>query len=458
MQKLTKEEKDAVLVKAQALRDERGIPARSVKQSRFLVVRKHRKDGLLLLLVATRRPQEREAKVIASWVAGSDVYKTREVDYKLMGGWCVDWGIKKNDAALARGEKPYYYNGGWMCWHAWCSSDPDDTYKADFSKWQGPWWYDGMVGAENVATSRFKYCGWSEGCGIRLVDAVQSWIRNPKTELLARLGPHAFYTLGTKGKMRDMAKNGQLRRFVMTHLGDSRVMSLPWSEIKWLASSCKHTVEEAERRVEFNKSVRGFWEYCRLPKAISGKDAMKYCKSHSVDKSAYLEALRIAVREGLDLRARCNAFPTDFPKYFAERKEFERKEAEAERKRMEEERRQRDGKIKKFIAELKAALAKVNTGDYKILWLEKQADFKDEGDRMHNCIGGGNYSLAMSKRECVCLVLASKGERADVEIGNDWRVVQCHSKHNSTASKAANKIAARIAAALKRHYADKMAA
>lgn len=72
---------------------------------------------------------------------------------------------------------------------------------------------------------------------------------------------------------------------------------------------------------------------------------------------------------------------------------------------------------------------------------------------MNNCIGMGSYSMSMSKRDCVCLVLASKGERVDIEIDSGWNVRQCHTNDNFTASKEAWSVAKRIAAKLKKAYA-----
>lgn len=466
MRKLTKRERDTVLLRSHMLRMENGLPKTSKQTHRFVVLRKTKDGNVDMLLVATRRPKD-GAKVVAQWRPGDDRFFFRDMTYKgPLAGWPVQWDIDKHDAYYRKtGNRPYTCSGYYQ--HPlWCSDEPDNAYLWNPMKGHGPFKYEAVVNPEVLAETRYKYCGWTPDCHIALEHVLATCHENPKAEALVKSGPECFYKLCGKGKMRDLERNGQLRRFVLDAIrNESRIMDLPWCDIKWLAASSKRTLEQAEARWVRREHVARYWYGYgkRLASCIDRDEAMKYCEGKQVDRGRYSEAQHLAMEEGLDLHARCNAFPTEFDVYYYERKTEEAKRAAA--KRREDERRrkkllaERDGKIAKFIEDLRAKLDKLDTGEYKILWLTKQDEFQKEGDLMGNCIGSGHYSMRMSLRSCVCLVLASKGERVDVEIDSQskggWTVHQCYAKKNSRASDAARKIAEKIAAALKKHYAAK---
>lgn len=462
MQRLTKAERDLVLLRSHLLRKEYGLPKTSKQTHRFVVLHKTRNGGVQMLLVATRRPKD-GAKVVAQWRPEDDRFFFRDMTYKgPMAGWPVQWDIEKNDAYYKEtGQRPYTCSGYYQ--HIrWCSDEPDLVWKWNPIKDRGPWNYISVVNPEVLAETRYKYCGWSQNCTVSLEAALAAYHQNPKAESLVKSGSYYFYKLYGKTKMRDLERNHQLRRFVMkAMMENSPVMRLAWCDIKWLAASSKRTIEQARERARKRDEIASYWYGYgkRLASCIDREEAMKYCERMQIDRGRYAEAQHLAREEGLDLHARCNAFPTAFQVYYYERKTEEAKRIEAKRRedelRRKKELAERDEKIAKFIDELKEKLKRVKTGDYKILWLTKQDEFRKEGSNMHNCIGGGGYSLSMSRRECVCLVLASEGERVDVEIDSGWKVKQCYTKNNSKASDAARKIAEKIAAALKKHYTSR---
>lgn len=463
MQRLTKAERDTVLLRSHLLRMEIGIPERSRQTHRFVVLHKTRDGGVQMLLVATRRRKD-GAKVVAQWRPGDKVFFFRDTTFMgPIAGWPVQWDIAKHDEMFRQtGRRPYTCSGYYQ--HTmWCSDEPDCVQPWNPMKDVGPWSYVAVVNPEVLADTKYKYCGWTQGCNVSLEAALAAYHENPKAEAIVRSG--YFHKLCGKGKMRDMERNHQLRRFVMDAMKNhSQVMMLPWCDIKWLAASSKRTVEQAIARRMRRDDVASYWYGYgkRLPSCIKREEAMKYCEERRIDRGRYAEAQHLAREEGLDLRARCNAFPTAFDVYYHERKLEEAKRAEAQRREDEIRRRkelaERDQRIVKFIDELKEKLKRVKTGNYQILWLESQNEFQKEGERMKNCIGGGNYSLAMSRRQCVCLVLSGPNERVDVEIGADWKVRQRYTTNNQRPTDEAIKLAERIAAALKKHYAVSKAA
>ena len=402
--------------------------------------------------------------------------RARDIDFSGMAGWIVRWG-----AAMKRTHYGYYMGAS----GPWEGRKEDDVY--DWKNWaQNLMLWAPVLNAEVLAGTRYKYCGWQNNCRIHFPQFIRLYQQEPKVELLAKAG---MWQLCSPGKVKTLAKDKRVLRFVSQN---PYACEVSWPCVRWAATHGK-TLQDAMNRKRQQDELNNYWSWCygwsyasEIKKLFDKKIARDYCEKNGIDPGKYLEYLRLThrFRPQLDLRARTNLYPTDFKKSMAVVKRMEtiqRKKEEAERRRREAEwrrehaaeiraRREEDAKrrkeeaefikhrdehIKKFVAELRRALAKADTGDYKILWLEKQADFRKEGNRMGNCIGGGNYSFRMGKRQCVCLVLASKGERVDVEIGSDWKVRQCYTNQNARPSDVAAKIAARIAAALKKHYTSR---
>ncbi len=403
--------------------------------------------------------------------------RARDIDFSGMAGWTVRWG-----AAMKRTHYSYYMGAS----DPWEWRKEDDVY--DWKNWaQNLMLWSPVLNSEVLASTRYKYCGWQNNGRVHFPQFIRLYQQEPKVELLAKAG---MWQLCSPGKVKTLAKDKRVMRFISQN---PNACEVAWPFVRWAATHGK-TLGDAIQREREKQDLNNYWSWCRyywtrspeIKKVFDKKIARVYCEKNGIDPGRYVEYLRLThwLRPQLDLHARTNLYPTDFKKAHAIVKRMEtiqHKKEEAERRRREEEwRRQhaaeirarreaeakrrkeeaefirhRDEHIKKFVAELKRALAKADTGDYKILWLEKQADFRKEGNRMGNCIGGGNYSFRMGKRQCVCLVLASKGERVDVEIGNDWRVRQCYTNKNARPSDAAAKIADSIAAALKKHYTSR---
>ena len=415
----------------------------------YLVAAMHYKHGVKPYPVAQWR-SDRPMQVFA-----------RDIDFSGIGGWIVRWG-----AAMKRDHSGMYMGYS----SRWDQRKDDDEY--EWKNWaQVLMLWAPVLNHEALAQTRYKYCGWRNNCRVHFPQFIRLYQQEPKVELLAKAG---MWQLCSPGKVKTLAKDKRVLRFVMQN---PRSCEVDWTSVRWAAKNGK-TLRDAENRKRELDEINHYWHWCRawywhkdMAELFDKREARAYCMKHGVDPGQYLEYLSLMRRHRpqLDLRARTNLYPTNFKKANAIVKRMEtiaQKKAEAERRAQEAERRRkyeaelamRDENIRKFVDELKAKISKVKTGDYKILWLTKQDEFVKEGQDMGNCIGGGDYSLGMSRRDCVCLVLASEGERVDVEIGKDWKVRQCYTRYNARPSDAAAKIAARIAAALKRHYAASKAA
>ena len=382
------------------------------------------------------------------------VVSARDIDFSGMAGWIVRWG-----AAMKRTHYGYYMGVS----GPWEGRKEDDVY--DWKNWaQNLMLWSPVLNAEVLAGTRYKYCGWQNNCRVHFPQFIRLYQQEPKVELLAKAG---MWQLCSPGKVKTLAKDKRVMRFVSQN---PYACEVSWPCVRWAATHGK-TLSDAQNRKREQDALREYWSWSyrwsvhkELAKLFDKKEARAYCQKNGIDPGMYLEYLSLMqrYRPQLDLRARTNLYPTNFKKANAVVKRMEtidHKRQEEERRRAEQKRmemlKHRDENIQVFIKELKAKLAKVNTGDYKILWLTKQDEFAREGKQMGNCIGGGSYSERMSLRQCVCLVLASKNERVDVEIADGWTVRQCYTKQNARPSDAAAKIAARIAAALKKHYAAK---
>lgn len=452
MVRLTREERRIAIASASQHLAAIGAKKDSMRTVKVLVLRRVAGDGIQLELVAVRRG---EAKPVVQWRPEWKSMRFRDIDtgYGMMGA-IVDWRVKESDRKFDEtGDRPYLYSGGYFTRHLWLSSDEDgeEEWNGDtvlFSR------YDCVANPDVLKDTRYRYCGWTEERGPNLFWCLYKYHRNPKVEMLVKAG---LLNLVTDGKMRDLERDRGLLRFVARNRDSVR--NLAWADVKWMYRTGS-SEEAALRRAELRRDRMEFFRHAgrRFPVGIDREAAYAYCRKRGVNAGRYAEAIVLAVEEGLDVRSRAVCQPRDFAAFYAERKRNEaiRYPDETRRSMTPESRMalaKRDERIAAFVKELNEMVSKLDTGSYKIVWLTSQDEFAKEGKSMNNCIGMGSYSMSMSKRDCVCLVLASKGERVDIEIDSGWNVRQCHTNDNLTASKEAWSVAKRIAAKLKKAYA-----
>jgi len=189
-----------------------------------------------------------------------------------------------------------------------------------------------------------------------------------------------------------------------------------------------------------------------------------------VSRREYSEYCENAKLAGLDLSRREVAFPADFDRAFAEaERAYERKRraderardpypitarhtAEVERKKLMRELPKRLRTAASFAA---AALKRLPLPDgWRVRPIRSVAEFRAEGRRMHNCIGGGVYAEKVAKGLAICFVLEGpdKETRHDLELalGPSPRVVQLYGVCNRPPLDVAREVAARIAGAIRK--------
>ena len=209
-----------------------------------------------------------------------------------------------------------------------------------------------------------------------------------------------------------------------------------------------------------------------------------------VSRREYSEYCENAKLAGLDLSRREVAFPEDFDRAFAEaERAYELKRIENERARdpfpitarltaeererirqriAEEQARRRAEQIerKKLMRELPkrlrtaasfaaSALRRLPLPDgWRVRPIRTVAEFRAEGRRMHNCIGGGSYAEKMATGRAICFVLEGpdKETRHDLELalGPSPRVVQLYGVCNRPPLDVAREVALRIAGAIRK--------
>lgn len=208
-----------------------------------------------------------------------------------------------------------------------------------------------------------------------------------------------------------------------------------------------------------------------------------------VSRREYSEYCENAKLAGLDLSRREVAFPADFDRAFADtERAYERKRREIERaaaaeaarrltpeereairqRRAEEQARRRAERIarEKLMRELAprlrtaaafaaAALKRLPLPDgWRVRPIRTVAEFRAEGRRMHNCIGGGRYAEKMATGQTICFVLEGpdKQARHDLELalGPSPRVVQLYGVCNRPPLDVAREVASRIAGAIRK--------
>lgn len=495
MKKLNKTELCAVTKAAREYRAKCDLPEKSRVTIFTTLFRKVGHDGLELVTVASRRG-EKEIKPIAEFNPATGRIMLHDINWKGIAGWCVDWNVDEN---TRKGLD--YTCSGYFCHQAWKKGDADNWLDWDGVTMALP--SDCLARADILARTRYRYCGWKPlaaddpallatahwpnycpNYAKQLAEILYAYAKDPKTELLVKAGlfnAYRFSPVRNPKKCAELTRNKVLMKLLIQNPGLATRYN--WNDLVWMSRSGKRTLADVEERERARNAPRVFFSAVRQsrPTEIQIRAAYAYCVKHGIDAGRYCEAMNNAKAEGLDLRARCTAYPTDFAAFYEARAKAERirhkkqlrewKKQEARMRREEAKRAKREAKLRaiwertqaerdaliaRFVDELRALVEKnakkLNLGDWQIVWLKSQDEFLNEGNEMGNCIGGGSYSANMAARDCVCLALAREGEgRVDIEIGDGWKVKQCYARKNTTPPADAREVAQRLAALFRKH-------
>ena len=407
----------------------------------------------------------------------------RDIYYKHIAGWFVEWEHK--DIHGLKSEKSKEYLVGKGLWHR-C-----------FAPWKygsgGNFPYHETINPEALKGTRFEYCQYADnGTGkTGLVDWLMLYREEPKVELLAKMG---FYALISPMGLKAL-KDKKIFDWVRTNAEEIRKASKNYWGPREIVYAAKHGValKAARRHFDFAREVAwhlnsvrwtAFNEYTDkngepMPKSMSLRINYALLEKRvarwHVEVAEYARYLEYAIRSGLDWKNEGTLYPPTKGgrRAFMERLEALEREANRRRKiREREERRQQRIAEAERLAHLKALFAeraveieafqkslersKTLSGcGYKIVLAKTQKELLAEGKKMHNCVGMGHYGEGVVKGDKLIVILkdAAGNSYCDIEIErNTWRVRQCYLKGNQLPPNEVRKLAKRIAAELKKIY------
>ena len=447
-------------------------------KTRFHLLLRPLATGRLRLVLAATRSIGGEVRGVAEWLVGEPSWRINPTfDFWGLAGWLVKWDQdprRRKDVDVRLGR----IGGKDAIAPLW----PWAPLANDAACLDTPWeWI-----ARAARTVDEKH----------LPRYFASARLDPRTELLARAGMDPAWF--RPNALRRLREDPELLRCVSQNAERIAAEELLPRDLIY-GRTRGWDFERTARHAELRRAWHGCPTY-GVP--LDAADRYLHLARHHGCHCAPLGGLPVSLREyseycenaklaGLDLSRREVAFPADFDRAFAEteriyeqRRAIERAEAaaaarkaprltpeerEAIRRRIAaEQARRRAEQIerKKLMRELPkrlrtaaafaaAALKRLPLPDgWRVRPIRTAAEFREEGRRMHNCIGGGAYAEKVAKGLAICFVLEGpdKETRHDLELalGPSPRVVQLYGVCNRPPLDVAREVALRIAGAMRK--------
>ena len=411
----------------------------------------------------------------------------RDLSYRQVAGWCVAWQHKDIFGLKADKGKEYLVGTGvWgRCPGAWKYGLGENFP------------YHETINPSALKGTRFEYCQYADnGTGkTGLIDWLMLYRDEPKVELLAKMG---FYALISPMGLKAL-KEKTVFDWVRKNADAIRKVSGDWWGPREIVYAARHsiTIKEAQRHFDFVRKVSRYLdsakyyahdEWCWK----NGRDGMprkdgirldyvllrKRFARWRIQVEEYVRYLEYAIRSGLDWKNEGTLYPPTKGgrRAFMERLEALEREANRRRKiRKREERRQQRIAEAERLAHLKALFAeraveieafqkslarsKTLTGcGYRIVLAKTQEELRQEGKKMHNCVGSGHYGEGIVAGDLLIVMLkdASGKSYCDIEIRRkDWTVRQCYLKSNQNAPDEVRSLAQSIAEIFKKEFAKR---
>ena len=464
-------------------------PARKTLRYNYIVAdrARRRRDGSMsrpdvtVVHVAVRldgayRPV---VKDVGRWHIKAGHLELRDIGYHGIGGWIVEWqkedwagGGKKKRAEARRADNGPRFG------------KPVDGQWRDGGKWKFstgltfPW--HETVNPDALKGTKYEWCQYGDDtpCKAGLVDWLVMYSREPKIELLAKMG---LYKLICPAGIKAL-KDKRVRDWIMSHRDEAtekcRDGSPRWgmADIVYAARN-NVTVKTAEKRRLFIQDVRSRMRY-RFVGANMRLDyerLMKTLPKWHVSVEEYVRYLEYAHEGGIDLRNEGTLYPPTRGGRKAFMARLERLEASLARlkKNAKAKARRQLAKMMKLRAVEIAAFQEsverskvIKSSGYTLVLAKTQEELLAEGKKMHNCVGCGTYGRGIAEGDRLIVMLKRQSGRGyesfcDIEIDRkSWLVRQCYLKHNKRAPNELYELAKQIAAWFKaehrRHQKRKM--
>ena len=292
----------------------------------------------------------------------------------------------------------------------------------------GVWAYEGKVGVcytilnlERLYDGKYKYCGYQHG---NLFEYLRAYEDNPQVEFFGKIGMKPSKSLVNKCK-----KDKGFAHFLWQNKDD-------YYTPKALIYAYDHHVDCKTAQDLISEKARSVHYYKHFESILRNKNVDKlkvyrYCRRNHIQPWSYNDYLKAIDYLGLDFADTKNLFPKDFRRMHDLRaNQYESKKAEDN---------------KKLQAELNKTFHQRNK-DYKVLEYSKDAycvlipnfikDLKNEGSKLHHCVGKMGYDAKVAKGESIIAFVRNIDSKNKPFVTVEYsikkgRVIQCYGDHDS---------------------------
>lgn len=386
-----------------------------------------------------KRTGELAIKKVARYYSDRQRYYVRDVIYhNFMHYYAVNWC---NEPFGRRHVAVWEDVDSWMGKWGYCDRE-DGTIDLG-----GDWlnWFDG---------TKYEHCGWSVNSDIHILDYLDCWRISKGVEFL---GKSELWKLITPSFVYKLSTDKGLFNFFRSHLDEIRQPSCRGGyyceySIAEIAHAYHHkkTLADARLAVRARYAFRDYGKHCVLPPSIDKVALLKWCMKNNVTEMEYCRYARYVQEAGEDIAAFGVTMPRNFK---ATLEAYEERANRKEARRLAKERKAYNSGIKS-VAEAFAMLSRLKAHGLAVVLPMNVKQLIDEGNAMHNCIGGMGYDKRICDGKSLIVFLYKDGKPfVDIEIDRErWTVRQCYAKCNTNTEEKINAFAKRICAKAKAIY------
>lgn len=280
--------------------------------------------------------------------------------------------------------------------------------------------------------TKYKYCAFDRYCKSRTVRNPLSLVqyckllnKHKEVEFLAKAGLSEYIE---RNFLDRLSKSKSLRDFFRSHckeLMKAQKVYRPQTIIRAHANGW--SLEETELREHARYSLKN------APKGIDRIELMNYLVKNNIDIHDYYGYCRDIEHAKLNILDFGNTFPKDFHEKRIKVQEMIKIAQAKEEAEREKALKKLAIRVNKLLEKMRDKLA-WRVGDFSVIVPTTRKQFAEEGNAMHNCIGG--YFDRCADGDTVCFFIRKSGKRlADVEMSKSGDIRQCRLKNNEKADK-----------------------
>ena len=296
----------------------------------------------------------------------------------------------------------------------------------------GVWHYENKVGVhyniinlERLYEGKYKYCGYQHG---NLFEYLRAYEENPQIEFFGKIGMKPSKSLVAKCK-----KDKGFAHFLWQNKDDYFTpKALIYAYDNHIdCKTAQEIVSEKASSIHYAKHFEDI--FCG--KQVDKVKVYRYCNKNNIQPWTYRDYLRAIDYLGLDFNDSKNLFPNDFRRMHDLRTNQYASQKAADNKKLQ--------------AKLNKDFHQKNM-EYKVLEYSKDAycilipsfikDLKNEGSKLHHCVGQMGYDNKVAKGESIIAFVRNIDSREKPFVTVEYsikkgKVIQCYGDHDSNPEK-----------------------